>query len=124
MRPLPIEPLAGMPAFVRGLAIVRDRPTPVIDASALLCDRPSIPQRFVTVTPGPHAFMLAVDAVVGVRTLEPGVVGELPSLLRTPRLAAVAAAGALDGALLLFLQSARLVPDDVWSAIERRTVPA
>jgi purine-binding chemotaxis protein CheW len=124
MRPLPIEPLAGVPAFVSGLAVVRDRPTPVIDASALLCDQPSVPQRFVTVRPGPHAFILAVDAVVGVRTLPPDVAGELPALMRTARLAAVASAGALDGELLLLLESARLVPDEAWLAIERRSSPA
>jgi purine-binding chemotaxis protein CheW len=36
MRPLPIEPLAGTPPFVLGLAIVRGFPTPVIDAARLL----------------------------------------------------------------------------------------
>src|SRR5262245_22426163 len=31
MRPLPIQPLAGVPDFVRGLAIVRGKVLPVLD---------------------------------------------------------------------------------------------
>jgi purine-binding chemotaxis protein CheW len=36
MRPLPIEPLGGMPGFVQGIAIIRGAPVPVVDAGALL----------------------------------------------------------------------------------------
>lgn len=121
MRTLPAEPLAGVPAFVRGVAIVRGRPTPVVDAAALLSDAapPSdaaaSTQRFVTVSPGDHPVMLAVDAVVGVMTLPGGVAADLPSVLQTPRLAAIAATGSLDGALLLMLEHTRLVPASVWA---------
>ena len=38
MRPLPIEPLAGAPPFVPGLAIVRGKATPVVDLTAVLAD--------------------------------------------------------------------------------------
>jgi purine-binding chemotaxis protein CheW len=123
MRALPAEPLAGVPSFVRGRAVVRGRPTPVIDAAVLLLDGAGEARRFVTVSPGHRPFMLAVDDVVGVTTLPPGVAATLPSLLQTPRLAAVAAAGTLDGDLMLFLQAALLVPDDVWAAIDRRGQP-
>jgi purine-binding chemotaxis protein CheW len=122
MRTLPAEPLAGVPPFVRGLAIVRGRPTPVIDAAALLSDatRPSDTaptERFVTVSPGDHPFMLAVDAVVGVMRLSGGVAAALPPVLQTPRLAAIAATGSLDGALLLVLEHTRLVPEAVWARL-------
>ena len=31
MRPLPIEPVAGTPGFVRGVSVIRGAPTPVVD---------------------------------------------------------------------------------------------
>ncbi len=36
MRPLPIEPVAGTPSFVRGVSVIRGMPTPVVDLKALL----------------------------------------------------------------------------------------
>ena len=36
MRPLGTRPLAGTPAFVRGVSIVRGVPTPVVDVARLL----------------------------------------------------------------------------------------
>lgn len=119
MRPLPAEPLAGGLPFVRGLAIVRGRPTLVIDAGALLLETGGSARRFVTVSPHDRPFMLAVDAVVGVITLPGDVASALPSLLQTPRLAAVAATATLDGELLLLLEHARLVPDAVWASISQ-----
>ncbi len=117
MRPLPVQPLSGVPSFVRGVAIVRGRPTPVVDATALLLDTTGAAGRFVTVSPGERPFMLAVDAVIGVTILPGDIADALPSLLRTPRLAAVAATGVLDGALLFVLEHARLVPEEVWARL-------
>jgi purine-binding chemotaxis protein CheW len=113
MRALPIEPLAGVPPFVRGVAVVRGRPTPVVDAGALLLEGGSSTRAFVTVSPDDRPFMLAVDAVVGVTTMPDGLAGALPPLLQTPRLAAIAATGSLDGTLLLILEHARILPDAV-----------
>jgi purine-binding chemotaxis protein CheW len=36
MRPLPIQQLAGVPSFIKGVAIVRGIATPVVDLSAVL----------------------------------------------------------------------------------------
>ena len=55
--------------------------------------------------------------VVGVTTVPARLTGALPPLLQTPRLAAIAATGALDGTLLLVLEHARLLPDVVWTRI-------
>lgn len=119
MRALPAEPLAGVPPYVRGLAIVRGCPTPVIDAGALLLESGGSGRRFVTVSPHDRPFMLAVDAVVGVMTLAGDVANALPSLLQTPRLAAIASTATLDGQLLLMLESARVVPEAVWASVSR-----
>jgi purine-binding chemotaxis protein CheW len=124
MRPLPIEPLAGVPSYVLGVAIIRDRPTAVVDAGALIAGRTGSPSRFVTLRVGDRPVALAVDAVVGIAAVPEDGVHGLPTLLQSPRLAAVSAAGALDGALLLALETARLVPDDVWAAMAAGARPA
>jgi len=70
MRPLPIEPLANAPAFVRGLSIIRGAPVPVVDLGALLntpSSRP--PPRFVTVRAGERRVALAVDGILGLRDI-------------------------------------------------------
>jgi purine-binding chemotaxis protein CheW len=125
MRPLPIEPLAGTPPFVLGLAIVRGFPTPVIDAARLLSPSalpfspiasPSL-SRFVSLKLGDRTAALAVDAVLDVRPLAAGILVDIPPLLRGAGEELVAVVGALDTRLLLVLEAARLVPDSVWSAI-------
>jgi purine-binding chemotaxis protein CheW len=125
MRPLPIVPLKGAPPFVLGLAIVRGFPTPVVDAGLLLgaSALPSVPivsaspARFVSLKLGERTAVLAVDAVLDVRSLPADTLSEMPPLLRGGDAKRVSAIGALDAKLLLVLEAARLVPDSVWSAI-------
>jgi purine-binding chemotaxis protein CheW len=126
MRPLPIEPVAGTPPFVLGLAIVRGSPVPVIDAGRLL--KPSalpfspiaspFPSRFVSLKLGDRTAALVVDAVLDVRSLAAGLLADIPPLLREAGNDVVSVVGALDTQLLLVLEAARLVPESVWSAIE------
>ncbi len=120
MRPLPIEQLAGMPAFVLGLSIIRGSPIPVIDANVLLASAPKDGriQRFVTVKIGARRAALLVDAVIGVRALESTSTEALPPLLSHTASDVLQAVGALDADLLLVLRSARIVPESVWSTIE------
>jgi purine-binding chemotaxis protein CheW len=119
MRPLPIEPLAGTPPFVLGLAVVRGFPTPVIDAGRLLgsIESPS-PARFVSLRLGERTAALAVDAVLDVRSLPAGTVADIAPLLREAGADVVSAIGALDTELLLVLEAARLVPESIWGEIE------
>src|ERR1700761_6326777 len=58
MRPLAVRPLAGTPAFVRGVTIMRGVPTPVIDVARLLGGEQADVARFVAVRSerGPVAF--------------------------------------------------------------------
>jgi purine-binding chemotaxis protein CheW len=111
MRPLPIEPIAGVQAPVSGVAIIRGEAVPVLDMSRLLVGTEAQPQRFVTLRLGDRSVALAVDAVVGLRTIPPEASQELPPLLREADGDVVARIGMLDAELLVVLQDSRLLPD-------------
>ena len=124
MRPLPTEPLAQMAGFVSGVALIRGRPTPVVDARKLLgSDGEPPPERYVTLSVGdaaaPRVAALAVDAVLGVRDVATETLESLPGLLRDERSEAVAALGTLDAELLLVLEGARLLPEAIWQGLEQ-----
>src|SRR5215475_7688110 len=82
MRPLPIEPLAGVPAFVRGMAIIRGEPTPVIDLALLLGAPRELPWRFVSIRVAGKQVVLSVGAVAGIYEFDPRAMDRLPPLLR------------------------------------------
>jgi purine-binding chemotaxis protein CheW len=116
MRPLPTTPVAGLPPFVLGAAVVRGAAVPVVKLSAFLgTAEASSPARFVLVRCGARAAVLAVEEVSGVVALERGDRAERP-LLGVAEGAAAEALGALDGELLVVLRAARIVPDDAWRA--------
>jgi purine-binding chemotaxis protein CheW len=110
MRPLPAEALAGAPDFVRGVSIVRGRPTPVVDAGLLVFGRASGAGRLVSLQCGGRGFGLLVDGVIGVRSL-PAAESDKPPLLRRVAAEIVSAIGLLDRELLLFLGTALVVPE-------------
>jgi purine-binding chemotaxis protein CheW len=123
MRPLPVEAVAGTPAYVRGLAIIRGAPVPVVDVARLLDRTNADPgaerwARFVTVTVAGRVIALAVDGVVGVRSLALASLRELPPLLREAEAGVVESIGTLDAELLLVLRGARLVPGDLMDGEE------
>jgi purine-binding chemotaxis protein CheW len=122
MRPLPIESLAGGPGFVSGLSVIRGLPIPVVDAGAVLGMRePARPTRFVTLKAGGKPVAVAVEEVLGIRELASASLRELPPLLREAGSEVVSAVGTLDAELLMVLQTARLVPESVWQALEALT---
>ncbi len=115
MRPLPVEPLAGAPAGVLGVTIVRGRVTPVVDLETLLGDgttRRTGSARFVTLRIGDRAVALLVEAVRSIRTLARTELESLPPLWQGSHPPAVAALGAVDRELLFVLEATRLLPDD------------
>jgi purine-binding chemotaxis protein CheW len=122
MRVLPVEPLAGMPHFVRGLAIIRGAAMPVVDAAFLLGAKESRPTRFVTVKVADRRVALAFDAVLGVREIPVESLQGLPPLLKDASSGVISAIATLDAALLVILRSAHLVPDAVWAALESTAV--
>lgn len=120
MRPLPIEPIAGTPNFVRGVSLIRGAPTPVLDLGALLKNgEPSATYgRFVTMKlVGERRVAIGVDNVVGVRNLESTEIGELPPLLGDAAADVLEAIGTRDAQLLVVLRAARIVPDEVWTTL-------
>ena len=118
MRPLPVAPLGDAPAFVRGLAIVRGAPAIVVDAARLLGVAGGQATRFVIVRAGgDRRVALAVEAVLDVRPFAGDELAALPALVRAD---AIAQIGAADAGLVVVLEAARAVPDDVWAAAEAR----
>jgi purine-binding chemotaxis protein CheW len=124
MRPMAVEAIAGAPAFVRGLAVVRGVPIPVVDAATLLTGVASHPTRFVTVKTGDRRVALAVDAVVGVVEVPPGSLDILPLMFQSANRDVISAIGTLDADLLLVLQSTRLIPEELWAVLEAGSVVA
>src|SRR6266567_5218108 len=108
MRPLLVEPLAGVPPYVRGVSIIRGAPVPVVDTRSLLGLPDGVPARFVLVEAGSRTVALAVDEVVGVDGIDTEQLEALPPLLREAVAGMVSSIGSRDGELLLVLHSARL----------------
>ena len=119
MRPLACEPLATMPTFLLGVSVIRGGPVPIVDAGKLLgSTTPTRPQRIVTLKVGERLVGLAVETVLGVRAIPVVSLDEVPPLLRQVGDDAVSAIAKLDAELLVVLNSAHIVPDSVWAAID------
>lgn len=113
MRPLPVAPLAGAPAGVLGVAVIRGAATPVVDVGALLgLSGPAAPARFVTVRTGAESVALAVEEVDSVRTLPREAATRLPLLYAGDGAGPLAALGALDAELLAVLEATRILPGE------------
>jgi purine-binding chemotaxis protein CheW len=124
MRPLPVTPVGAMPPFVLGLAMIAGGPVPVLDAGRLLGGQGANPTRFVTLRTGGRLAALAVDAVVGVQSLAADALEVAPALLGDVGRDLVTAIGSLDGELLLVLETARLVSEQIWRGVEAARVDA
>lgn len=119
MRPLPVATLNDVPSFVLGVAIIRGSATPVIDARLLCAAESSTPcTRFVTLKLAERSVALAVETVIGVRTLPQDTT--LEPLLKHGAGGALAALTILDQQLLWVLEATRLVPDTVWHSLSAR----
>ncbi len=117
MRPLPIEQIAGAPEYILGLSVIRGAPVPVADLGAIVSGRKTRPARLIAARAATGKIALAVQAVTGVATIGLDACRDLPPLLRDAATDTIAAIGAGDSGLIMFLQTARLLPDEL---IERR----
>jgi purine-binding chemotaxis protein CheW len=122
MRPLPIEPIAGVPPFVRGVSIIRGVLTPVVDLGAILGMPDGRAERFVTLRLGDRQVALSVGEVLSVRDLQASRIQELPPLLRRASPDVVATLSTLDKEVLTVLQAGWELPDDVWQALAAQEV--
>ena len=119
MRPLATEPLAGAPAFVVGVSLIRGAPTPVVDVAALFGGvSATAATRFVTLRAGARHVALAVDAVVGIRAIDRATIEAVPPLLAEAAAELVEAMGRLDAELLLVLRGARVLTAAAWAALD------
>jgi purine-binding chemotaxis protein CheW len=116
MRPLPVEPIAGAPSFVRGISIIRGVPTPVVDLGLVLGAPGGVAGRFVTLRLGDRQVALSVETVLGVRDLN-GSIQELPPLLQEASNDFIEAIGTLDSRMLVVLRAAWELPDEVWQSL-------
>lgn len=121
MRPLPVEPVGGAPAFVCGLSVIRGSPTLVIDLSLLLGSEGTAraATRFVTLRVGTRVLALRVETVIGVRALESVRLAELPPLIHHAAGDVLESIGTLDTELLVVLRAARLAPEHLWPEAAR-----
>ncbi|SEM20965.1 purine-binding chemotaxis protein CheW [Stigmatella aurantiaca] len=118
MRPLPVTPVAEAPPFVRGVAIVRGRPSPVVHLATLLGGtRAGTSQRFVSLRVGERQLVLEVEEVLGLRRLGARELGSLPPLLAVAVGGNLEVLGTLDGQLLAALNTSRLLTEAVWGRL-------
>jgi purine-binding chemotaxis protein CheW len=117
MRPLPSGPIAGMPPFVLGISIIRGGPVPVVDLAMLLSGKAGTNvTRFVVLRSADRRVALAVESVIGIRYLDTEVLGAFPFQTNGQTCEAIQAIGALDGELLIALDTKHLVPGELWKS--------
>lgn len=119
MRPQPVDALPAMPDFLLGVALIRGAVVPVVDVAKLIGGVAGIrPERFVTVNLGERQVAFAVQNVLGVRVLSALAMAEIPLLLHEVDTNSVAAITTLDAKLLLVLQGARIITEEMWRALD------
>ncbi len=109
MRPLPVRPVAGTAACVRGLATVRGRAVPVVDLGAFLAGPGGPAARWVTIRVGSRCVAVAVGFVEGLVALSPADLEALPPLVSGARPGVAEALAEVDGDWMVVVQGARLV---------------
>jgi purine-binding chemotaxis protein CheW len=108
MRRCPVERVELASRFSVGLALIRGESVPVVDAGMLLGGKPCGGARFVVLRVAERRVALAVDEVVGARSIELGELERLPPLLAGAA-EMVRAMAVLDGRLVEVLESGRLI---------------
>ena len=87
-------------------------------ARLLETDQSELRTRLVLVRVGERSAALLVGSVIGVRSLEPSVLSEMPPLLRGVSAQLITGIGSLDSQLLRLLGTSRMVPESAWANLE------
>lgn len=125
MRALPLDPLPNMPPFMLGVSIIRGQVVPVVDLAVLTAQDAAKPgTRLITLTLGQRQVALAVDDVIGVRSLPASTLCQVPPLLDGADAGMLAALTTRDVELLLVLQTAHLIPDALWPLLAAQEAAA
>jgi len=117
MRPLPVRHLAGTPAFVTGICVMRGEPTLVVDAARLLGGAGAEVTRYVAVRTGRGPVAFATGPVLGIRPVAGDGEARQAALLGEAAARLIAAVGTVDAEPVLLLQTFDLVPDEAWAAV-------
>ncbi len=115
---MPVRKLPETPAVVLGVAMIRGAPVPILDVAALF-GQAGRAERLILLRLGSRRVGLPAEAVLGIRPIEATELAELPALLANAPGELLTAIGTLDGELLMALETARIVPEDVLAAFER-----
>jgi purine-binding chemotaxis protein CheW len=117
-RPLPTQSVDGVPAYVRGIAVIRGESTPVLHLGSLLAGGKGEPgRRFVTVKLHGRPVAFEVDEVIGVRRLSRDQVASAKPLVSGGLTERIGELGVLDGQLLAWLDTGRLLGNDLLDLI-------
>lgn len=111
MRGQPIVPREGLPQGVLGTAIIRGQAVPVVDAGQLLLGNTTSARRLLLLRIGERHVALAVDGIVGPRSISEQQLCATPPLLQANDLV-VDSIAVLDSELVHVLNSLRLITDD------------
>ena len=112
-----------MPAFLRGISLIRGAVVPVVDVASLLDTNQNLTStRFVTLKLGDRRIAFAVDDVIGVRRLANEASAAMPPLLRTTDAGLIDTITTLDAELILILEATYVIPDAVWEALDSMQV--
>lgn len=120
-RPFEVRSIAGAPEFLRGVAVLRGEPVPVVDAGVLLGRARTRAERLVAVRAGARRVALAVDAVAGTRELTASAAARSAPLLALAEPRVIDAVGVVDAQLLCVLSTARLISEELWVSLEEGT---
>lgn len=112
-RLLPINPIAGAPETVQGLAVIRGAPVPVVSLAMLFGEKSAVTTRLVVVRTGDRRAALAVDEVLGIRGFSRAALSALPPLARNAAAGTLEAIGVLDSELIFLLNSASVIPEEL-----------
>jgi len=123
-RPLPLQPLKGLPPYLLGATLLRGVPVPVIASGPLLTGGAGPPAgRYVILKAGERSVAFAVESVDGFRDLPPETFTGLPPLLGSAGDSTISTLGSLDSDLVVTLETARMVPGETWGMIGSNPTP-